>query len=76
MFAIDSCICLTSCIILILKTRKLKSVGGGSIDIQLRKVVGGEGGEGRGVIDRRSTWKGSTKTLQGLPLAMLILGWG
>ena len=49
--------------------------GGGLIDIQLRKVVGGEGGEGRGV-DRRSPWKGSTKTLQGLPLTMLILGGG
>ena len=36
--------------ILILKIRKLKSVGGGSIDIQLKKVVGGEGGEG-GSID-------------------------
>ena len=37
-------------IILILKIRKLKFVGGGGglIDIQLRKVVGGEGGEGRG----------------------------
>ena len=28
-----------------------------------------------GGIDRWSTWKGSTKTLQGLPLTMLIL-WG
>ena len=46
--------------------------GGGLIDIQLRKVVGGEGGEG--VIDRWSTWKGSMKTLQALPLTMLILG--
>ena len=47
--------------------------GGGSIDIQLRKVVSGEGVEGRGV-NRQSTWKGSAKTLQGLPLTMLILG--
>ena len=39
--------------ILILKIRKLKSVGG-SIDSQLRKDprrVGGKGGEGRGSID-------------------------
>ena len=27
-----------------------------------------------GGVDRRSMWKGSTKTFQGLPLTMLILG--
>ena len=34
--------------ILILKDSKVEVCRGGSIDIQLRKVVGGEGGEGRG----------------------------
>ena len=33
-----------------IKDSKVESVGGGAIDIQLRKVVGGEGGE-RGLID-------------------------
>ena len=32
-----------------------------------KKVVGGG-------VDQQSTWKGSAKTLQGLPLTMLILG--
>ena len=27
-----------------------------------------------GGVDQHSTWKGSTKTLEGLPLTMLILG--
>ena len=27
-----------------------------------------------GGVDRHSTWKGSTKTLEGSPLTMLILG--
>ena len=27
-------------------------------------------------VNQHSTWKGSTNTLQGLPLTMLILGWG
>ena len=31
---------------------------------------------GGGSIDRHSTWKGSAKTLEGLPLTMLILGGG
>ena len=42
-----------------------------------RVVVGGEGGEGRGGgggINWHTTWKGSAKTLQGLPLTMLIWG--
>ena len=30
------------------------------------------GGRGRGGVDRQSTWKGSAKTLQGLPLTMFI----
>ena len=42
--------------------------GGGSINIQLRKVVGGEGGQSTVNLERIH------KTLQGLPLAMLILG--
>ena len=44
---------------------------GGSIDTQLGSChfLGGEGGEGRGRgVDRHSTWKGSAKTLEGLPL--------
>ena len=31
---------------------------------------------GRGGVDRHSTWKGFAKTLEGLPLTMLILGVG
>ena len=50
---------------------------GGSIDTQLWKLSilrwEGRGGEGRGV-NQHSTLKGSTKTLEGLPLTMLILG--
>ena len=36
----------------------------------------GRGGEGRGGVDWHTTWKGSVRTLQGLPLTMLILGGG
>ena len=83
-----------------IKDSKVEVCRGRSIDIQLRKVVGGEGGEGRGDrsivnlerrcediaritsdnvdpgggVNRWSTWKGCTNTLQGLPLAMLNLG--
>ena len=49
------------------------SGGGGSIDIQLRKVVGGEGGEGRGV-DPHPTQEGSAKSFQGLPLTVDLGG--
>ena len=46
--------------------------GGGSIDTQLGSChfLGGEGRGrgGEGGVDRHSTWKGSAKTLEGLPL--------
>ena len=56
-------------------------LGWGSIDAQLGKdpcryiarITSGNVDPGGGSIDS-STWKGSTKTLQGLPLTMLILG--
>ena len=45
--------------------------GGRSTFNSGKKVVGGrEGRGGRGGVDRRSTWKGSIRTLQGLPLTM------
>ena len=47
--------------------------GGGGVDRQSTQERWGGRGEGRGV-NQHSTWKGSMKALQGLPLTMLILG--